>query len=61
MSPTLLIYFILTTAHHWQFLAVEHVESRNFCEWVAASVNNVYSGTPGNVRIICADDDGAEA
>ncbi len=59
MTPTLLIYFILTTAHHWQFLAVEHVESRNFCEYLALDVNKAFSNTPGNVRIICADDEEA--
>ncbi len=58
---TLLIYFILTAAHRWEFMAVEHVESRGYCEYLALDVNKVFANQPGNIRILCADDDGGEA
>jgi hypothetical protein len=58
---TLLLYFILTQQHTWQFLAVEHVTTREYCEYLANTVDRVYRGTPGNVRIVCADDQGSEA
>lgn len=58
---TLLVYFILTAAHTWEFMAIEHVSTRAYCEYLARDVDMAFSNTPGNVRILCADDDGAEA
>lgn len=58
---TLLIYFILTAAHRWEFLCVEHVDSRELCEYLARDVNKAFSNTPGNMRIVCAGDTGAQA
>lgn len=58
---TLLIYFILSQQCHWEFLAVEHVTTREYCEYLADSVAHVYRGTPGNIRIVCTDDHGSEA
>ena len=58
---TLLIYLILSPAHQWEFLAIEHVESRYYCELVARDVSKVFSNAPGNMRIICMDDTGENA
>ncbi len=58
---TIMVYLILTMSHNWEFLAIEHVGSRHYCEYLANDVNKAFSNTPGNVRVICADDDGSEA
>jgi hypothetical protein len=58
---TLLIYFILTAAHRWEFMAVEHVSSREYCEYLAGDVNKAFANMPGNMRILCTDDTRSEA
>lgn len=58
---TLLVYFVLTQSHTWEFLAVEHVTTREYCEYLAGTVERVYRGTPGNLKVICSEDEGTEA
>ncbi len=58
---TLLVYFILTAAHRWEFRAVEHVSSREYCEYLARDVNKAFANMPGNIWILCTDDIGGEA
>lgn len=57
---TLLIYFILNSSCHWEFLAIEHVGSEKYCEVLASNVAGIFANKPGNMRIVCADDRGFE-
>ena len=46
---------------HWEFSHIEHINgfnSRDYCEQLAGKVNGVYEGRPGNMRVICMDDQG---
>lgn len=61
MMPTLLVYFVLTAGHTWEFLAIEHVTTRAYCEMLQDDLSKVYKAEPGNMRILCADDEGSEA
>lgn len=61
MSAALLIYMILTPAHRWEFLAIERSDSRAYCEVIAVEVERLFADQPGNIRILCVDDDGGEA
>jgi hypothetical protein len=70
MTNTLLIYFVLASITiapdgartiHWDFSHIEHINgfnSRDYCEQLAGKVNGVYEGRPGNMRVICMDDQG---
>ena len=60
MMPTLLLYFVLTTSGQWEFLAIEHVSTRAYCELLAHDVAGVFANKPGNMRIVCADDEGMD-
>ncbi len=57
---TILLYFVLTASHTWQFMAIEHVESRGYCEMLAHDVNKAFANQRGNVKILCSHDDGIE-
>ncbi len=56
MTAVLLIYFIFTADHHWQFFAIEECRSRYICELSSVQVDDVFKSEPGNMRIICVDD-----
>jgi hypothetical protein len=68
MTSTLLIYFVLASVtiasdgariFHWKFSHIEHINgegSREYCEQLAGNVAGVYEGQPGNMRLICMDD-----
>lgn len=64
MSATLLIYFILTATHRWEFFSIETVNgpgSKEYCTMQALSVELVFKDQPGNMRVVCADDLGVES
>jgi hypothetical protein len=57
MTAVLLVYLILTPNHHWEFLLAEPAESRSFCEMESAEVAAMFKDEPGNMRIICVEDE----
>jgi hypothetical protein len=57
MTAVLLVYLILMPNHHWEFLLAESAESRSFCEMESAEVAAIFKDEPGNMRIICVDDE----
>ena len=59
MTGILLIYLILLPDHHWQFVLSEPA-SRSFCEMEAVEVAKMFKDEPGNMRIICVDDQRAD-
>ncbi len=56
MTAVLLVYFIFTQAHTWQFFAIEECQSRYICELSSIQVDDVFKSEPGNMRIVCVDD-----
>jgi hypothetical protein len=56
VSGVLLIYFIFTPAHKWEFFAIEECQSRYICELSAIQVDAVFKSEPGNMRIVCVKD-----
>ena len=60
MTAVLLVYFILMPNHQWAFLLSEPAESRSFCEMESAEVAAMFKNEPGNMRILCVDDNRIE-
>lgn len=65
MASVLILYFILTASHRWEFFSIETVNGpgsgpRTYCEQQAENVAAVYRDQPGNMRVVCADDEGQE-
>jgi hypothetical protein len=56
MTAVLLVYFLLLPDHTWQFVLAEPSDSRSFCEMEAAEVDAMFKDEPGNMRIVCVDD-----
>ena len=56
MTAVLLVYLILAPNHRWEFLLAEPAESRSFCEMESAEVAAVFKDEPGNMRLLCVDD-----
>jgi hypothetical protein len=56
----LLVYLILNAAGKWEFLTVERVPNRTYCEVLQADVARAYQGKRGNFRIVCTDNLGVE-
>jgi hypothetical protein len=56
MTGVLLVYLILMPSHRWEFLLVEPSDNRSFCEMEAAQVEAMFQDEPGNMRILCVDD-----
>ena len=59
MTAALLIYFILMPSHRWEFILSEPA-SRSFCEMESIEVAKMFKDEPGNMKILCVDDDGVE-
>jgi hypothetical protein len=57
MTAVLLVYLILMPNHQWAFLLAEPAESRSFCEMESAEVAAMLKDEPGNMRIICVEDE----
>jgi hypothetical protein len=55
MATTVIIYLILHSGR-WEFLAIDPAPvTPGFCELTRAAVDRVYTGTDGNVRIVCGE------
>lgn len=54
-GPIILIYFILMPAG-WQFLTIADAPSLDYCQYEAAEIAKAGGATPGNMRVICAED-----
>ena len=52
----IMIYFILMPGHVWQFLTISEAPSLSYCEREAADIGKAFTDVPGNMRVICADD-----
>ena len=52
----LILYFMLSEAHKWEFLAIEPTESAAYCEMLAGQLDRMNMDQPGNVRVVCAPD-----
>jgi hypothetical protein len=61
MIEVLIVYFIMMPDRHWEFMAIEHTNSLGYCRMLQDDLSKAYSGTPGNMRVICTDDEGGEA
>lgn len=59
IKTTLLIYMMLSPTHHWEFLMVDHV-SADVCQAIKTDTKTAFTNTPGNFKIICTDDIGAD-
>lgn len=60
---TLLIYLILNNSCQWEFFALEHVDTNEYCEFLSEQVHesNVRNGLKiGNMEIVCSVDHGFE-
>lgn len=64
MTPaTLLLYFVLDAALQWQFDSVVHLNgngARAYCEEMQRWKKKDFSGKPGDMKVICADDKGQQ-
>lgn len=58
---TLMLFLMLTPNHTWEFLRIDVAPSANYCRFLALDVERAFTNTPGNMRIICADDARLEA
>lgn len=55
MATATIIYLILH-AGRWEFLAVDPAPvTFGYCELTRAAVDRIYTGTDGNVRIVCGE------
>jgi hypothetical protein len=61
MTAALIIYVVLTSAHRWEFMAIEQAGNMSYCEMLRDDVKRVFSDRPGNIRILCVDDERVEA
>lgn len=57
MAGVLAIYFIFTPAHTWEFFLIEESQSRYICELASFQVEQAFKNQPGNMKIVCVDDD----
>ena len=57
MTAVLVMYFILMPGHRWEFLTMEPPASRTFCEMLSVQVDAMFKDEPGNMRVICVDDE----
>jgi len=57
----LMIYLVFTASHTWEFMAIEHAGNRAYCEMLSFQVQRAFRDKPGNIRILCMDDEGVEA
>lgn len=56
MATTVVMYLILTSGH-WRFLGVDpRPVTWGYCESVRDSVDRVYTGTDGNMKIVCSEE-----
>lgn len=56
MTSVLIVYFILTSAHRWEFLAIEPSDSQAYCSLLASQAKVMFTDSPGNMRVVCMDD-----
>ncbi len=57
MASAFILYLILTPAHKWEFLAIEHVDSFAYCEMLSFEVERVVKDQPGKIRIVCVENE----
>lgn len=57
MTSALIIYLILTQDHRWEFLAIERTDSRAYCDVISEEVRSIFSDKPGNIRVLCTEDE----
>lgn len=57
---TLLLFFILTNQHTWEFLTIEE-HTRSYCEYLAQDLKRAFTDTPGNMRAVCTDNEWNDA
>jgi hypothetical protein len=50
--PAMLVYFILTHDHRWQFLTTQN-GMRDYCERLQSTLVRNFTNTPGNIRLEC--------
>jgi hypothetical protein len=61
--PTLLIYLALNPAMKWEFSHVEHINgtgAREYCEDRRRWKDAQFEGKPGDLRIVCTEDQSVE-
>ena len=56
MTLVLAVYFILMPGHRWEFLIIEPTESQGFCERESADFDLMFKDQPGNMRVVCVED-----
>lgn len=57
----LLLYLVFTSDYRWEFMAIEYAGNMAYCTMLSSQVQRVFRGKPGNIRILCMNDEGIEA
>jgi hypothetical protein len=62
IPSTLAIVLILNSLCQWEFCYIEHINDpeggQAYCEQLAREAQDVYRGQPGNMKVVCTDDQG---
>lgn len=56
MTAALIVFFMLQADGRWEFLSIEPTDSAEYCAMLEIEVHEMFSNTPGNMKVACIPD-----